>query len=203
MTMGVLCCNLECHAAPLVESNLRWAFTCRRRAMQTNQRGDGMSNENVPEYTITIEYDDFLTRFDLDEILSSIDRIIEDELLSEVDHKFRYWRLHHYPYPFLYREAPDLSYVGITAVDRGSITLIVLASSAVAIYVARRFKKGVDKSMLAEELERSGMLMGDVFGSALMRINDWADKYVPKQRELGGNVKKVTVKRRNKNDPQP
>jgi hypothetical protein len=170
--------------------------------LQAKQRGNEMSNENEPEYTIAIEYDDFLTRFDLDEILSSIDRIIEDELLSELDPEFRFWRRHHYPYPY-YREAPELSYVGITAVDRGSIILTVLASGAVATYVARRFKKGVDKSMFAEELERSGRMAGDVLGSALTRINDWAEKYVPKQRELGGKVKKVTVKRKNKNDPKP
>jgi hypothetical protein len=27
-------------------------------------------------------------------------------------------------------------------------------------------------------------LAGDVFGSVLERINDWAEKYVPKQRDL-------------------
>ena len=159
-----------------------------------------MSFENEPEYTIAIEYDDFLTRFDLDEILSSIDRIIEDELLSALDPKFHFfWRRDHYSY---YREAPELSYVGITAVDRGSIILTVSASTAVAVYVAHRFKKGVDKSMFAEELERSGRMAGDVFGPALARINDWAEKYVPKQRELGGKVKKITVKRKSKNDPK-
>lgn len=158
---------------------------------------DDMQNEDYPEYLIIIEYDDFLTRFDLDEILSSIDRIIEDELLSEFDPEFRFWRRHHFPY--WYRDAPELSYIGISAVDRGSMILTVLASGAVATYVARRFKKGVDKSLLAEQLERSGQLVGDVFGSVLERINDWAETYVPKQRELGGKVKKVRAERKRKN----
>ena len=160
-----------------------------------------MANEGEKEFSILIEYDDFLTRFDLDEILSSIDRIIEDELLSKFDPVFRFRLWRHYPFPYWYRDAPELSYVGIAAVDRGSIILTVLASGAVATYVARRFKKGVDKSLLAEQLERSGLLVGDVLGSALAQINDWAEKYVPKQRELGGKIKSLRVERKRKNDP--
>jgi len=49
----------------------------------------------------------------------------------------------------------------------------------------------------------SGQMAGDELGSALARINDRAKKHVPKQRESGGKVKKVTVKRKNKNDPKP
>ena len=161
-----------------------------------------METDNNPEFSIVIDYDDFLTRFDLDEILSSIDGIIEDELLSEFDPEFRFMR-RHYPYPYWYREAPELSYIGITAVDSGSIILTVIASGAVATYVARRFKKGVDKSLLAKQIERSGKMTGDLFGTILKRINDWAEKYVPEQRELGGKVKNVRVERKRKNDSQP
>ena len=160
-----------------------------------------MSHQNAPEYTITIEYNDFLTRFDIDEILSSIDRIIEDELLSVLDPHYEFLRRNGYFYLY-HQETPQLSYIGITAVDRGSISLIVLSSGAIAGYVAHRFKKGVDKSLLAEELERAGQIVGDVLGRVLGRINDWAEKYVPKQRELGGKVKKITVKRKSKNDPK-
>jgi len=161
-----------------------------------------METDNNPEFSIIIDYDGFLTRFDLDEILSSIDGIIEDELLSEFDPDYRFMR-RRYPYPYWYRETPELSYIGITAVDRGSIILTVIASGAVATYVARRFKKGVDKSLLAKQIERSGKMTGDVLGSVLKRINDWAEKYVPEQRELGGKVKKVHVERKLKNDSQP
>jgi hypothetical protein len=93
-------------------------------------------------------------------------------------------------------EGTGLSFVGIKGIDAGSILLTVFAGGAVAAYVARRFKKGVDKSLLAEELERSGRMAGDVMGSALNRINNWAEKYVPKQKELGGNVKRVTVRKK-------
>lgn len=157
-----------------------------------------MGTENKPEYNIIIEYDDFLTRFDLEEILSSIDGIIEDELLSNFDSDFPLTRRHKYRHPPWYREAPGLAYIGITAVNRGSIILSVIFSSAVSIYVARRFKKGVDKSLWAKELEHSGKLTGDKLGSALKRINDWAEKYVPEQRELGGKVKKIRVRKKRK-----
>lgn len=161
-----------------------------------------METDNKPEYKIIIEYDDFLTRFDLEEILSSIDGIIEDELLSDFNSDFPLTRRHKYRHPPWYREAPGLSYIGITAVGRGSITLSVIFSNAVSTYVARRFKKGVGKSLLAKELERSGKLTGDKLGSVLKRINDWAEEYVPEQRELGGKVKKIRVlkKRKRKND---
>lgn len=166
-----------------------------------------MAEELEYEYTIAIDYDDFVTRFDLDEILSSIDRIIEEELLSDLDPRFDYFLRRSYPfgYPFRYREEPALSYVGITTVESGSILLTVVASTAVAAYVARRFKKGVDRSLLAEELERSGRLAGDLLGTALSRLNDWAERYVPKQRELGGKVKSIRVARKQKpkNGPKP
>jgi hypothetical protein len=161
-----------------------------------------METDNNPEFSIIIDYDDFLTRFDLDEILSSIDGIIEDELLSEFDPDYRFMR-QLYPHPYWYRETPELSYIGITAVDRGSIILTVIASGAVATYVARRFKKGVNKSLLAKQIERSGKMTGDVLGGVLKRINDWAEKYVPEQRELGGKVKKIRVERKRKDDSKP
>lgn len=161
--------------------------------MQQDQGANEMANDDGQKYSIIIEYDDFLTRFDLDEILSSIDRIIENKILSMLDPAFCFFLNRTYS-PYWYRKTPELSYVGITAADRGSIILTVLASGAVATYVARRFKKGVDKSLFAEELERSGLLAGNVLGSVLEIINDWAEKYVPKQRELGGKIKSVRVR---------
>ncbi len=158
-----------------------------------------MNNEEDPQYTITIEYEDFVTRFDLDEILSSIDRIIEAELLDYFDPDFRFSR-RRYPYLLPYRDGPDseLSFLGIKSVDAGSITLTVFVGGVVIGYVARRFKKGVDKSLFAEELERSGRMAGDVFGTVLGRVNNWAERHVPKQRELGGRVTKITAQRKRK-----
>ncbi len=161
---------------------------------------DEIGDPDEPEYTIVIDYEHFVTRFDLDEILGSIDRIIEAELLDYFDPEFRYIR-RRYPYPFSFWEHGEaqLSYVGIKSVGAGSITLTVFVGGVVLGYVARRFKKGVDKSLLADELERSGRLAGDVMGSVLTRLNNWAERYVPKQRELGGNVTKITVQRKRKN----
>ncbi len=94
-----------------------------------------MNNEEDPQYTITIEYEDFVTRFDLDEILSSIDRIIEAELLDYFDPDFRFSR-RRYPYLLPYRDGPDseLSFLGIKSVDAGSITLTVFVGGVVIGY---------------------------------------------------------------------
>jgi DNA helicase HerA-like ATPase len=155
------------------------------------------------EYLIVIEYEDFLTRFDLDEILSSIDSIIEDELLSNLDPNFRRWRRrHHYLFPHEYRDVPELSYVGITAADRGSMVLTVLVSAAIAAYVARRFRSGADQGVLAGPLERAGKLPYLPFAPALARINDWAAQYVPRQREMGGKVKMLRAIPKRKSEPQ-
>ena len=158
-----------------------------------------MHEGEQPEYTITIEYDEFITRFDLDEILTSIDRIIEAEFLDYLDPEFHFLR-RRYPYflPYWGQPGPQLSYLGIKSAAAGSITLSVFVGGVVVGYVAKRFKKGVDSSLVAEELERSGKLAGDFFGPALKRINDWAERYVPKQREIGGRVTKILVHEKRK-----
>jgi len=162
-----------------------------------------MSNTEEPEYSIIIEYDNFLTRFDLEEILSSIDRIIEDEFLATFEPEFHALGRERYLYPYWYRVRPNLSYVGITAVGRGSMNLTVIASAAVAKYVSCRFKREINMCLLAEQLDRSGRLAGDILHSVVAHINDWAEKYVPKQREMGGNIKNVQVERKHKDYRQP
>lgn len=149
-----------------------------------------MSHKAEFEFSIIIEYDDFLTRFDLDEILSSIDRMVEDELLSYHDPEYRCLR-QRYPISSYHREDAGLSYLGITGIRDGSITFSMLASGTVASYVAHRFRKGVDKILLAEQIERSGQLTSDSLGFFLSRVNDWAIRYVPKQRELGGKITRI------------
>ena len=156
-----------------------------------SQLEDVMPRKEELKFSINIEYDDFLTRFDLDEILMSIDRIVEDELFTFRDPEYRCLSQR---YPFNHRrEEAELSYIGITGIGYGSIILCVLVSGAVATYVARRFKKEVHKSLLAEQIERGGQLTGDFLGFLLSRINDWAIRYVPKQRDLGGKVTKIEV----------
>ena len=159
----------------------------------------GGDTEEVPEYTITIEYDDFLTRLDLDEIIRSIDRIIEDHLLDFYDVPFfvlrqRYGAFTRDP------ENPEFTYIGIRSISAGSITLSVFVTTSVLLYVARRFRKGVSESLLADEIQRSGRLAGDVLGSVIKPINDWVERYVPKQQEIGGKVKKILINRKSKGD---
>jgi hypothetical protein len=160
-----------------------------------------METDKNVEYSIIIDYDDFLTRFDLDEILSSLDRMIEDELLSGFDDYYDIIRRRgYYPYPYLFREDSGLSYIGITAVDRGSIALTIIVSPEVLTYVMRRFMVGVNKSLLAKEVSRSVKITDALLGNALMRINDWAERWVPEQRELGGKVKALRMEKKHKND---
>ncbi|SDA16033.1 hypothetical protein SAMN05216315_1075 [Nitrosospira sp. Nsp18] len=147
--------------------------------------------EYEPEFTITITYDNFLTRFDLDEILSWIDTLIEDELLSR-------WHPHlclpsFYLFPL--RKASELSFIGIRSTDKGALTLNVAFSTAVAVYVGRRFKPSVGKSFLADQLDLTGGVANGVIEPVMTRINEWATQYVPKQRELGGQVTDIQVKR--------
>ncbi len=164
---------------------------------QADTRGD---TEEAPEYLITIEYEEFLTRLDLDEIIKSIDRIIEDEVLGFNDTPWRYLVRERFGPIIIEGEHPKFSYVGIRSIDSGSITLTVIVGGAILAYAAKRFRRGVAESLLADELQRSGRLTGDVLGTVLGRINNWAERYVPVQREMGGNVKKISVRRKDKGD---
>ena len=156
------------------------------------------------DYTIHIEFEGFLTRFDIDEIISSIDSIVESQLLppSPSLPSSRYG----FPWPPEWSEGlywgtpPRLSYVGVVGVSRGSISLVFTIAAAVALYVANRFKKGVNDSLFAKELERSGRMFGDALGPIVERINNWAERYVPAQREVGGRVKHIKVV---ENESQP
>lgn len=56
--------------------------------------------------------------------------------------------------------------------------------------------KGVNQSLFAEELERTGRIIGDLLGSILMRVNNWAEQYVRKQMELGGRVTKIIAQQK-------
>jgi hypothetical protein len=147
--------------------------------------------EKEPEFTIAITYDNFLTRFDLNEILSWIDTLIEDELLSRWHPKLSLPSFYLFPL----RKASELSFIGITSTDKGALTLNVAFSTAVAVYVGRRFKPSVGKSFLADQLDSTGGVAGDLIEPIIKRISDWAMQYVPKQRELGGQVIDIQVKR--------
>ena len=71
-------------------------------------------------------------------------------------------------------------------------------TTAVLFYAAQRFRKGVSESLLAEEIQRSGRLTGDVLSRLLKPINDWIEQYVPKQKEMGGKVTKISLHRKSK-----
>lgn len=145
--------------------------------------------------TIRIEFDDFITRLDLDEVLESIDRIIEQEI-------FLYALPKQFPPPAFRRffpwdefKRPQFTYLGIRSIERGSLIIAGFIGGAVLTYIGTRFAKGVDESLLADELERSGRLTGDSVGRILNRINNWAERYVSRQRDKGGNITKIAAKK--------
>jgi hypothetical protein len=155
-----------------------------------------MNSDFYAEFLITIEYDDFITRMDLDEILRAIDRIIEYELIVRLYEPVVIWRGYYPGLPYLKFTTSEgahseLTYVGIKSVRPGSMKLLVVIGSAVLSYFAKRFAKGVDESLLAKEIARLGHLFGHLVGLLVKRINDWAEKYVLEQRERGGRVRKI------------
>ena len=153
-------------------------------------------------YLLIVDYKEFLTRFDVDELMSSIDRIIEHELITRIGPKFLYIEPP-YAWPYPWRQTPLLSYIGISSVRPGSLILEIIVSSTVVAYVLRRFKKGVDESILAEEIQRSGLLAGDFIGNLLAKINNWAERYVRKQQELGGNIEKIRIEKKGDDIEKP
>ena len=119
---------------------------------------------DAADFIITIEYDGFLTRFDINEIIEAVDSMIATMLfypgpdfgvIPRSRSSLGWW------YSWTEQPAP-LSFVGIRSIEPGSLTLLVFVSGAVVSYVAHRFAKGVDGSLLGKELERSGQLFGNM-----------------------------------------
>lgn len=131
-------------------------------------------------YELVIEFDNFITRYELDYILTSIDRIIEQELL----------------YPSLRRGRPKSSYIGITGVSTGSIDLEIIVGAVVTKYVATRLKRGFDRGPLDSEIEHSGQIVNSALAGLLGKINDWAEKYVQSSKHKGGQINKVIMRKK-------
>lgn len=159
-----------------------------------------MEDEAEYELKISVDFDDFVTRFDLDEILGSIDRIIEQEVFWGVYPK---WFLEEDIFGPFYEHRfhqPRMTYLGIRSINSGSLIIGAFIGGAVLTYVSTRFARGVDESLLADELKRSGRLTGDSLGRILSRINDWGERYVKKQRDKGGNVRAIKAQAKRDDD---
>lgn len=159
--------------------------------------------DSVSEYELIIEVDfeEFITRFDIDEVLSNIDRIIESELFNGHPSYFYTWDgewvgMH----PFSARWRPSISYLGIKSISSGSLLIAAFIGGAVLTYVGTRFARGVDDSMLVDEIKRSGKLTGDSLAPILRKINNWAERYVKSQKELGGNITKIAASKKERDD---
>ncbi|MHB8423308.1 MAG: hypothetical protein ACYDAM_11200 [Leptospirales bacterium] len=157
--------------------------------------------DNQVEYTITIEYEDFITRYDLNEVLSAIDLIIERNIFSALFYPPEYYQKKRFPFqyivPFKFRKA-EFSYLAIKSISPGSMILLVYLSVEAIKYISKRFKKGDQQSLIVEQIVRSGILIDYSLGSLLEEINNWAEEFVKKH--LGkSKIKKITAKRKLKN----
>lgn len=148
---------------------------------------------NSADFSITIEYEGFLTRFDIDEIIEALDSMILSMLSSEVAprstlHSRSWWSYRETQWP------SQVSFVGIRSIVPGSLTLLVFIGGVVVSYVGHRFAKGVDHSLLGTELKHSGQLFGNLVGPLVEGFNRWAEQYVPYQKRLNGNVKRLSAR---------
>ncbi len=142
------------------------------------------------QYSITIEFDEFLTRFDLDAIIYNIDRIIDGD---ENEEPFDFDEYLYISLRGLVR--PRNSYVGITAVSQGSLILTVLLSSTVSGYVSKRFFPEFRDGRLSDEIKRTAKLSDEALGFALKKINDFFEKFVRLQKARSGNLKNVKMQK--------
>jgi hypothetical protein len=159
-----------------------------------------MNDEKEQELVIKVDFEDFVTRLDLDEILSSIDRIIEMELFREIKPELHLWEEFFGVFPAYKYGQPKMTYLGIRSINSGSLIIGAFIGGAVLAYVGTRFAKGVDESLLADELKRSGRITGDALGRILVKVNDWAEQYVRKQKEKGGNIRGIRADQPRRDD---
>jgi len=173
-------------------------------------------DDEEDEITVRIEYNDHLNRFDLDELLTSIDYTIAD-VLSEAGllvapttarrsyHRLRFFG--GYIFPGFIDVDDDafgaMPFFGIRSFDAGSLLLTGIVSGAVATKVFNRFMRGFRKSKVESEIERLGNVSGTLLSTIISRLNKWGEDYVEDQRATHGNVTSVTVTktRRKKSAP--
>lgn len=133
------------------------------------------------EIEVHIEFNEFITRLELNYILESIDREIERVILPDV---LRSPSRH---------SRPITTHIGISGVAQGSIILRLVFGKKVGQYVEKRFRRGLKKSALGPELERSGKIAGNLLAEILKRLNDWADGYSKNSLRKRGNIQRVTI----------
>jgi hypothetical protein len=85
---------------------------------------------------VHVEFDGFITKYELAAIIGAIDYVIEDYIASTLAE-----RSPEFNYPSSQRRESELSYVGITGVAPGSITLFAAIGMPVVHYVSRHFRR--------------------------------------------------------------
>ena len=92
-----------------------------------------MSSDDDELYLrIQIEFENFLTLYDIEEVIDPIDEAVGNALLENLQTRRKTTFLLGEEFGF---DPSELTYVGIKDVSSGSIELIVLISTAVVSYV--------------------------------------------------------------------
>lgn len=136
------------------------------------------------EYELVIEFEEFITRRELNYILLSLDRIIEQQLFPNI----YYSR----PSP----RGPVFTYLGITGASAGSIILGLGTGKKIFKYASRRIGRGFERGQFGNELERTGEIVSNAFGGILGKLNDWAEKYVGSAKKKGSHIRGIVVRKK-------
>jgi hypothetical protein len=168
--------------------------------------GDDMTDSEVGSeaaIVLRVEFDGYLTRFDLWEILQGLDELVFKVLVHEelVEPAVGGTQ---FPFPSfdvtrgritVGSELLPLTFFQITSMGKGSLLLTGILSGAVAAHVLRKLRTGIRRSGLDAQLERLGEISGDLLARVLGYLNGWAEQYTDKRSNFGdGVIKSVTVK---------
>lgn len=138
------------------------------------------------EYELVIDFEEFITRQELNYILLSLDRIIEQQLFPDIY------------YSRTSPRGPVFTYLGITGASAGSIILGLGAGKKIFKYASRRIGLGFERGKFGIELERSGEIVSNALGGILGKLNDWAERYVGSARKKGSNIRGIIVRKKKK-----
>jgi hypothetical protein len=131
-------------------------------------------------YDVVIEFDEFITRAELNTILTEIELAIESYLLRRAGLS-----------PLEGRQVGG-TYLQIRAASSGSI--IIAVTAIVAGFLAPSLKQGWGKGEAAKETQRIGKSLSNVMGAALRPIRKALEQLEKRLREENSHDTKLSVR---------
>ncbi len=155
--------------------------------------GDDDDSVEGAEISVTVDYDGFLTRIDVTDILLALDSAVLS--LSErgfyrrayIDRFVDADGFHDSPL-----EVP--AFFAIRSFQAGSLILTGVISITAARY-GKRLLDGYKKARVEDQLSRLGNLGGAYINDVLAGFNDWAENYVKQRAQRGGRVASIKAVR--------